>query len=97
MAEEIAPRPVPYIIRDGLAVFRLGEGVPLLFEPYPHGLGVVGDARFTMLVEGLVGCGREVITFDPAGARRDLELEPPGLLALRAARAAPSCLAQAGV
>jgi proline iminopeptidase len=57
----------------------------LLFVPYPHGASVVGDARFMLLVEGLVDrLGRQVITFDPPGSGRSTRparLDMPEMLA----------------
>ena len=63
-------RPVPHALHKGLAVFRFGTGDPLLFMPYPHGLGVVGDPKLMAFFARLTALGREVITFDPPGAGR---------------------------
>lgn len=54
-------------IINGLGVYKLGEGEPLLLFPYPHG------STFTSISESplcniLVSIGRTVITFDPPGA-----------------------------
>lgn len=63
-------RPKPTFLRDGLAIYGFGTGVPLLLMPYPHGASVVGDPAPTALIDGLVRIGRRVITFDPPGAGR---------------------------
>ena len=55
----------PLLVHEGLAVYTFGEGAPLLFMPYPHGVGVVGDPNFMALIRGLIKLGRRVITFDP--------------------------------
>src|SRR6059058_4015626 len=35
--------PVPYTQSDDLAIYRFGQGEPLLFMPYPHAASVMGD------------------------------------------------------
>jgi proline iminopeptidase len=66
----------PASMRDGLAVYSLGRGEPVLLFPYPH-------AQTTMpmvqepLAELLAGMGRRVITFDVPGAYRSTR-EPVG-------------------
>ena len=55
----------PLLVDEGLTVYTFGEGAPLLFMPYPHGVGVVGDSNFMALIHGLIRLGRRVITFDP--------------------------------
>jgi pimeloyl-ACP methyl ester carboxylesterase len=57
-------------VHNGLAVYRFGAGRPLLFMPYPHAVNVVGDRIPDALIQGLVGLGRQVITFEPPGAGR---------------------------
>jgi proline iminopeptidase len=54
---------------NGLAVYRVGEGPPLLLFPYPHAstLRPMGEDKLAHLVAGL---GYLVITFDPPGAYR---------------------------
>jgi proline iminopeptidase len=63
---------VPYTQSDDLAIYRFGQGEPLLFMPYPHAASVVGDPVPTALIEGLEQAHREVITFDPPGAGRSM-------------------------
>jgi len=48
---EIAP--VPYSHSASLAIYRFGEGKPILFMPYPHPASVVGDPTPTALIDGL--------------------------------------------
>jgi len=69
---------LPTTIRDGLAMYRVGEGEPLLVFPYPHAMTVSSMAEGS-LVEVLLRCGRSVITFDPPGAYAS---ERPGLSTL---------------
>ena len=45
--------PMPYTQSDGLAIYRFGQGEPLLFMPYPHAASVVGDPLPSALIEGL--------------------------------------------
>lgn len=56
-------------MHDGLAVYRLGAGEPLLLLPYPHGSTMRPMAE-GLLAAQLAGLGRSVITFDPPGAYR---------------------------
>ncbi len=67
-----APRkaPVPCAQSDGLALYRFGQGEPILFMPYPHAASVVGDLMPTAIIEGLEQAERQVVTFDPPGAGR---------------------------
>jgi proline iminopeptidase len=51
---------------DGLAVYRVGEGEPVLLMPYPHASGVVSMVE-SDLTGILIGLGRTVVTFDPPG------------------------------
>ncbi len=30
----------PYALRDGLAIYRLGDGDPIFLMPGPHGIGI---------------------------------------------------------
>ncbi|MCO5244501.1 MAG: alpha/beta hydrolase [Anaerolineae bacterium] len=57
------------VMHDGLAIYRLGEGEPLLLFPYPHGSTLHPMAE-NPLARLLAGLGRQVITFDPPGAFR---------------------------
>jgi proline iminopeptidase len=59
----------PAVVRDGLAVYDVGTGPPLLLLPYPHGWTTVPMAADT-LCPLLVSLGRRVVTFDPPGAYR---------------------------
>jgi proline iminopeptidase len=54
-------------VHDGLAVYDLGSGPPLLVMPNPQGMVRAPEAHGP-LVELLAGLGRRVITFDPPGA-----------------------------
>jgi proline iminopeptidase len=62
--------PDPYLIRDGLAVYRIGEGAPILLMPGPHRYQIPGDGSAAPLIAGLVALGREVISFDPPASGR---------------------------
>ncbi len=57
------------ILSDGLAVYRVGAGEPLLLLPYPHAstLRPMAEDKLAALLAGLA---RQVITFDPPGAYR---------------------------
>ncbi len=52
---------------DGLAVYDLGAGPPLLLIPNPQGMVRTPEAD-SPLAELLVGLGRRVVSFDPPGA-----------------------------
>lgn len=58
----------PYAIEDGLAVYRVGAGEPILLMPGPHRFQRPGLRSADALIDGLVGLGRQVITFDPPGS-----------------------------
>lgn len=60
----------PYAIEDGLAVYRIGAGEPILLMPGPHRFERPGLRSADALIDGLVGLGRQVITFDPPGSGR---------------------------
>jgi len=62
--------PEPYAIHDGLAVYRIGGGPPVLLMPGPHRFQQPGDGSAMPLIEGLTGLGRQVISFDPPGSGR---------------------------
>lgn len=66
----IEETPGPFATSNGLAVFRFGDGEPLLFMPYPHGLGVVGRPRTMALLRTLAGLDRTLVTFDPPASGR---------------------------
>jgi len=57
----------PACVHDGLAVYDLGAGPPLLVMPNPQGM-VRAPEACSPLVELLLGLGRRVVTFDPPGA-----------------------------
>jgi pimeloyl-ACP methyl ester carboxylesterase len=59
----------PITTRDGLAVYTMGTGLPLLLFPSPHGMTLNSTAE-SPLTQILAGMGRRVITFDPPGAYR---------------------------
>ncbi len=71
----------PTMVRDGLARYRIGKGPPLLFMPYPHGLGALGDCgqKTLSLVHGLAQCNRTVLTFDPPGAGQSTRVPELGM------------------
>ena len=55
----------PSLVDDGLAVYAIGSGEPVLLIPYPDAATVAGGCTLTALVEGLKALGRRVLTFDP--------------------------------
>jgi pimeloyl-ACP methyl ester carboxylesterase len=59
----------PVSINDGLAVYAVGSGEPVLLFPYPHAHTTVPMAQ-EPLAELLAGLGRTVVTFDVPGAYR---------------------------
>jgi proline iminopeptidase len=63
-----APSWSPVVIHHGLAVYRIGEGDPVLFMPGPHRLQRVGTRSGDALISGLRDLGRSVLTFDPPGS-----------------------------
>jgi hypothetical protein len=58
---------VPAHLHDGLAIYDLGVGPPLLVMPNPQGMVRAPEAHGP-LVDLLVGLGWPVVTFDPPGA-----------------------------
>jgi pimeloyl-ACP methyl ester carboxylesterase len=62
--------PEPYAIHDGLAVYRVGDGAPVLLMPAPHRYQIPGDGSAMPLIEGLTALGRQVISFDPPASGR---------------------------
>src|SRR5512133_3026796 len=60
-------RAAPAHVSDGLAVYDLGAGPPLLLMPHPQGMVRVPEAR-SPLADLLIGLGRRVVSFDPPGA-----------------------------
>lgn len=76
------PRPrravTPAWVHDGLAVYSLGIGPPLLLMPNPQGM-VHAPEACRPLADLLVGLGRRVITFDPPGSFASPRLPRLGL------------------
>src|SRR3712207_4639141 len=73
----------PSVVHEGLAVYAVDSGEPVLLMPYPHAASVVGSPTLTALIEGLRNLGRKVITFDPPGAghsTRAMQLDMPEML-----------------
>ena len=66
----------PVSVADGLAVYAVGKGDPVLLMPYPHGHTTEPMAQ-DAIAEILIGMGRMVITFDVPGAFRSTR-EPTG-------------------
>jgi hypothetical protein len=58
----------PYAIHDGLAVYRFGNGRPVLLMPGPHRFQQPGHRSADALIAGLTRLGRQIITFDPPGS-----------------------------
>jgi pimeloyl-ACP methyl ester carboxylesterase len=59
----------PVSVVDGLAVYTVGGGEPVLLFPYPHGHTTEPMAQ-SPVAESLAGMGRTVVTFDVPGAYR---------------------------
>lgn len=57
--------PKPYRVRAGLAVYRIGDGEPVLLMPGPHRFQQPGNGTAAPLIEGLTGIDCQVISFDP--------------------------------
>jgi pimeloyl-ACP methyl ester carboxylesterase len=78
-AEEYAreqPFVEPASVIDGLAVYAVGSGEPVLLFPYPHGHTTEPMAQGP-IADILVEMGRTVVTFDVPGAYRSTR-EPVG-------------------
>jgi proline iminopeptidase len=88
-----APR--PYAIRDGLAVYRIGAGEPVLLMPGPHRFQRPGLRSADALIDALVGLGRGVVTFDPPGSGRSTRPARLGTAEIR--ECTDEALAAAGV
>lgn len=57
----------PTALINGLAVYKIGDGVPAFVMPYPHAgtfVSIADDA----ITKDILKTGRSVITFDPPGA-----------------------------
>lgn len=94
--EEYSVVPVvePDSIEDGLAVYSVGDGDPVLLFPYPHGHTTEPMAQ-APLADILVALGLRVITFDVPGAYRSTR-EPTGTMDEMIA-AADETLARLGI
>ena len=66
----------PEAVVEGLAVYRVGAGEPVLLFPYPHGHTTEPMAQGPV-ADILVGMGRTVVSFDVPGAYRSTR-EPVG-------------------
>lgn len=66
----------PASVVDGLAVYTVGSGEPVLLFPYPHGHTTEPMAQGS-IASILAGMGRTVISFDVPGAYRSTR-EPVG-------------------
>jgi proline iminopeptidase len=66
----------PASVVDGLAVYQVGTGDPVLLFPYPHGHTTEPMAQGP-IARILAGMGRTVVTFDVPGAYRSTR-EPTG-------------------
>lgn len=63
------PGPVaPFTVRDGLAVYRIGQGDPVLLVPAPHRFTRPGLPETDAMIGSLLALGRQVVTFDPPGS-----------------------------
>jgi proline iminopeptidase len=58
----------PYRVHHGLAVYRFGSGRPVFFMPGPHRFQRPGLPIADAIIAGLMGLGRQVVTFDPPGS-----------------------------
>ena len=66
----------PVSVVDGLAVYAVGSGAPVLLFPYPHGHTTEPMAQ-SPIAELLTDLGRTVVSFDVPGAYRSTR-EPFG-------------------
>jgi pimeloyl-ACP methyl ester carboxylesterase len=66
----------PHSVIDGLAVYTVGGGEPVLLFPYPHGHTMAPMAQGE-IAQRLVEMGRSVVSFDVPGAYRSTR-EPVG-------------------
>ena len=57
----------PSSITNGLAIYAVGEGTPILVFPYPHAHTEMPMAQ-DALSDILISLGRKVISFDPPGS-----------------------------
>ncbi len=73
---EYGPFLAAHSIEDGLAIYSVGSGKPLLLFPYPHSHNTTPMAEGA-LAQLLAGMGRRIITFDVPGAYRS-QSKPAG-------------------
>jgi len=66
---KVKPFVEPTLVNDGLAVYLIGDGEPVLLFPYPHGHTIEPMAQ-SLIAKILAEMGRSVITFDVPGAYR---------------------------
>jgi pimeloyl-ACP methyl ester carboxylesterase len=66
----------PNLVKDGLAIYTVGSGEPVLLFPYPHAHTTTPMAQGP-IAELLVDLGRTVVSFDVPGAYRSTR-EPVG-------------------
>jgi pimeloyl-ACP methyl ester carboxylesterase len=59
---------IPVVVHDGLAVYRIGHGRPILLMPGLHRFEWPGLPVMDALINSLTGIGHQVITFDPPGS-----------------------------
>lgn len=85
---------VPASVVDGLAVYAVGNGQPVLLFPYPHGHTTEPMAQGP-IAELLVAMGRRVVSFDVPGAYRSTR-EPVGDMD-EMIRSADEALARLGI
>jgi proline iminopeptidase len=57
----------PESVKDGLAIYSVGNGNPVILFPYPHADAGIPMA-YSVLGEILCSLGKKVISFDPPGA-----------------------------
>jgi proline iminopeptidase len=69
----------PSSVQNGLAIYRLGEGKPVLLMPGPHRFQQPGDGSSAPLIKGLIGLEYQVISFDPPASGRSTRLAQLGM------------------
>ena len=57
--------PNPVAIHDGPAVYRIGDGQPILLMPGAHRFQQPGDESAAPLTDGLTRLEQQVASFDP--------------------------------
>ncbi len=76
----------PIDIKNGLAIYEIGTGDPILLFPYPHGYTRARTAEGG-LFEMLADTGHRVVTFDPPGAYESTRLPDVGMAEMLACAA----------